>query len=135
MPEQRAIIALESPGVPSSKADASVTVFSPARRATRAAIVLLVAIAFAAALIPIPIIHLVGIPLAIVAGIALAIIQLRTVARLAAVRIPCPRCGASQLIGGGMGFRSIDGPIEVNCDSCRRPLVLSINVTMPVTGE
>ena len=89
---------------------------------------MLVGVLCAAALIPIPIIHLLGIPLALVAALVVAARQLRTGARLSRVSLACPRCAAPQLFGGASGLRTLDVPLAVRCDSCRRELTLSIAI-------
>jgi hypothetical protein len=86
-----------------------------------------VAIGLSAALIPIPIVHLVGIPLMLLAGIVAAVRQVRSVALLAPVRFACPRCGASNGIGGGLGLSTSTGPLQRDCESCRRPLEITFH--------
>lgn len=107
-----------------TRATTALTVFTPAQRVTRAAAILAVALVVAVALIPVPIIHLVGIPLALLLGLALAARQLRTVARLAACTMACPKCGERTAVGGGLGLRSATGPLALSCQSCRRGLTL-----------
>ena len=86
-----------------------------------------VAVLLAATLIPIPIVHLLGIPLLLLIGVVLSIRQLSMIGRLQAVRIPCPKCGELNHVGGGLGRSSLD-PHEQVCDSCRRTLTLSIRL-------
>jgi hypothetical protein len=71
-------------------------------------------------------VHLVGIPLIVVTGLVMAVRQLRSVAVLTPVRMACPRCGAANSFGGGLGLRTATGPIDLTCESCRRPLQLTI---------
>jgi hypothetical protein len=97
---------------------------SPMARAGRVALILGVSVVVAALLIPIPIIHLVGIPLALLIGVAVAVRQGRCVVRLERVGIACPRCGERNHVGGGLGFRTATGPIATQCSSCRRVLEL-----------
>jgi hypothetical protein len=80
----------------------------------------------AAILIPIPIVHLIGIPLVLLAGLVAAIRQAQSVARLEPMRLACPRCGAENAIGGGLGYRNVGQAIPRPCESCRRPLTLHI---------
>lgn len=94
-------------------------------RAARSAVIVLVAVVSAAMLIPIPIIHLLGIPMVLLAGVVLAVRQLRSVTRMERVTIACPRCGEPNRFGGGMGYRSEGGPESTQCESCRRPLELT----------
>ncbi|HET9133241.1 MAG TPA: hypothetical protein VFN90_02975 [Gemmatimonadales bacterium] len=101
------------------------TVFSAGQRALRAGGLLAAALVGAAAIIPVPIIHLVGIPLLVVLGVVLAVRQLRAVARLAPCTLPCPKCGERTTVGGGLGMRSATGPLSLSCQSCRRGLTLS----------
>ena len=93
-------------------------------RAGRVVLILGVSVVVAALLIPIPIIHLVGIPLALLIGVAIAFRQGRCVVRLERVGIACPRCGERNHVGGGLGFRTATGPIVTQCSSCRRVLEL-----------
>ncbi|HRP07828.1 MAG TPA: hypothetical protein PLL69_05010 [Gemmatimonadales bacterium] len=103
------------------------TEFNHAQRLLRALTVIGVALVMAAMLIPVPIVHLVGIPLVFIIGIGVAVRQYRAVARLEPVRIACPKCGAENSIGGGLGYRSATGPIARACESCRRSLELSFH--------
>lgn len=126
MPDRSATLTLDTDGAEPTRAVTTVTVFSPAQRARRAIVALLIGAAAAAALIPIPIVHLMGIPLALVTAIVIAVKQLRVAARVGRVAVNCPKCAAPQAIGGGFGFASIDGPIPITCDSCRRMLTLTV---------
>jgi hypothetical protein len=100
------------------------TVFTPAQRMARAGAILAVALLAAAAIIPVPIIHLLGIPMVLLLGIVLAVRQLRVVARLDACVLPCPKCGERTSVGGGLGMRAATGPLALSCQSCRRALTL-----------
>jgi hypothetical protein len=100
--------------------------FNPGDRLRRALTTLGIGFLCAALLIPIPIIHLLGIPLAIVASIVISIRQFSSAARLDPLRMPCPKCNAINRVGGGLGIRHPELPVERNCDSCRRPLQLRI---------
>lgn len=102
--------------------------FTPVDRAKRAAVLMLLATGLAATLIPIPIIHLLGIPLLLIAGIVLAVRQLSLVARLRPLRIACPKCGGVNRVGGGLGYRSVAHPMDHSCDSCRRIFTMRIMV-------
>lgn len=109
-----------------SRAPGELRVFSPLERIGRAMVVLLIACGLAAAIIPVPIVHLVGIPLVLLAGVIAAVRQAMAVARLAPMRLACPRCGAANSIGGGLGYRTTSGPIARQCESCRRALELRL---------
>jgi hypothetical protein len=122
--ERRVTVELGVEGSEPVRSEGDLTRFTIAERAIRAGVVLIAALMLAAAIIPIPIVHLVGIPLILAIGIALALRQFRSVAKLAPMRMPCPKCGAENLVGGGLGYRSATGPIARNCESCRRPLSL-----------
>lgn len=119
-------VTLTSPDGPVSTATGTLRHFTLVERVLRASVTLLVGIAVAALLIPIPIIHLIGIPLALLGGIGLAARQLLTTVRLAPLRLPCPKCAAENRVGGGFGYRSATAPIEHRCDSCRRGLTLRV---------
>ncbi|MEI2719606.1 MAG: hypothetical protein V9E87_05625 [Gemmatimonadales bacterium] len=119
-------VTLESPDGPLVTAAGTLRHFTVVERVLRAAVTLLVGIAVAALLIPIPIIHLIGIPLAVLGGIGLAARQLLTTVRLAPLRLNCPKCGTENRVGGGFGYRSATAPITHRCDSCRRELTLRL---------
>jgi hypothetical protein len=85
-----------------------------------------VAVLLAATLIPIPIIHLLGIPLLLGTGVVLSIRQLSMIGRLKALKIACPKCAEPNRVGGGLGRSSI-APREHACESCRRALTLTID--------
>lgn len=119
-------VTLASPDGPLSTAAGTLRRFTLAERVVRASVTLLVGITVAVLLIPIPIIHLIGIPLAVFGGIGLAARQLLTTVRLAPLRLPCPKCGAENRVGGGLGYRSATASIDHGCDSCRRELTLRI---------
>lgn len=120
----RVEVSLSAAGVAPIRATGELRLLSPGARAGRAAGIMLLSLALAAAIVPVPIIHLVGIPLILMAGLFTAIRQLRAVARLAPLRIGCPRCGATNTFGGGLGLRTTTGPIHRDCESCRRQLVI-----------
>ena len=107
------------------RAAGEMRVLGPGARVVRAAAILLLAVGLSAALIPVPVVHLVGIPLMLIAGVAAAVRQLRSVALLDPVRFPCPRCGARNSIGGGLGLATSTGPIQRDCESCRRQLQIT----------
>lgn len=108
----------------STRASGRLALLTPGQRGLRAALTLLVAVALSALIIPIPIVHLVGIPIILIAGILAAVRQYRGAARLEPMRIACPRCGASNSVGGGFGYPSASQPIPRPCEACRRELVL-----------
>ena len=118
-------IVVSASGVEPVRAVGEMRVLSTSARVGRAVGILVVALGLSAALIPIPIVHLVGIPLMVIAGIATAVRQVRSVALLDPVRFNCPRCGAGNAIGGGLGLATATGPIHRDCESCRRPLEIS----------
>ncbi len=128
MPEHDATLTLSADGAEPTRASSTVSLFNPAQRARRAIVALLIGAAVAAALIPIPIVHLLGIPLALIAAIVVAMKQLRVAARIDRVALACPKCAVPQAIGGGFGFSTIDGPIAITCDSCRRIMTLTIDL-------
>jgi hypothetical protein len=129
MTERRVVVVLEAPDGTTASADGLLREFTLAERARRAALVMLVAIGLAATLIPIPIIHLLGIPLLLIAGVVLTIRQVSSVARLRPLRIPCPKCGGVNRVGGGLGYRSITDPMDRMCEGCRR--ILTLRITTP----
>ncbi|HEY4102102.1 MAG TPA: hypothetical protein VGM20_14620 [Gemmatimonadales bacterium] len=127
MPERHVLVSLSAPGVEPARADGMFEEFTVAHRVRRAGVVMLCGIGVAAMLIPIPIVHLLGIPLALAIGAITAVRQLSMIGRLKPLRIPCPKCGEPNRVGGGLGYRSL-APRERICDSCRRGLTLTIDV-------
>lgn len=125
MTDRAVTVVLAAAADDATRIPGQLTVFNPGQRVLRALTVIAVALVMAALLIPVPIVHLVGIPLVLIIGIGVAVRQFRAVARLAPVRIACPRCGAENSLGGGLGYPSATGPIPRACESCRRPLELS----------
>ena len=119
-------VVLAAPGVNSVTAPGILCSFTPFDRVKRAALVFGGAVLLAATLIPIPIIHLLGIPLLLITGIVMAVRQLRAVGRLLPLRIACPKCGAVNRVGGGFGYHDPAAPHERACDSCRRHLTMQI---------
>ncbi|HEY3933346.1 MAG TPA: hypothetical protein VGL65_01880 [Gemmatimonadales bacterium] len=130
MPDRNVVVTLSAPGVDPVRAKGIFQEFSVGHRIRRAGVVMLVGLGVAASLIPIPIIHLLGIPLALIIGVVAAIRQLSMVGRLKPLRIACPKCGERNRVGGGLGYRSTD-PRERMCDSCRRALTLTIEIADP----
>lgn len=125
MPTQTVTVTLESWGGTVTTAPGILQRFTPVQRVTRAGVILLIGIGAAALLIPIPIIHMVGIPVALLAALVMAGRQLTIASRLQPLRLPCPNCGALNRLGGGLGYRRAMDPIDLNCDSCRRGLTLT----------
>jgi hypothetical protein len=122
-------VTLAAPGGEATHATGHLTILTPGQRGLRAALTLLGAVALAALIIPVPIVHLVGIPIILVAGIVAAVRQYRGLARLEPMRIACPKCGASNAIGGGLGYPTATGPIHRPCEHCRRELELRFATT------
>lgn len=123
MPEQSVLVTVTS-GESSTSAEGHLQRFSPGQRTLRVLAVLGIGMFLAAMLIPIPIIHLVGIPLALIVTILAAIKQGASTGRLRPLRINCPRCHGANRLGGGFGYRSVDEPIHVDCEDCRRELTV-----------
>lgn len=128
----RVDVMLSAGGVEPVRAAGDLRMLSHAARLGRAAGIVLMSLACAAAMVPVPIVHLVGIPLILVVGMAVAVRVYRSVARLSPMRLACPRCGASNSLGGGWGLRTTTAPLERDCESCRRVLQLSF---CPVPGD
>jgi hypothetical protein len=126
MPERRVMVSLATTATEPVRAEGVFNEFTTVERIRRSGIVMVVAVLLAATLIPIPIVHLLGIPLLLVGGAILSIRQLSMVGRLHPLRIACPKCGELNRVGGGLGYSS-DAPRERMCDSCRRGLTLSID--------
>jgi hypothetical protein len=126
-PDPRAVeVTLATTGVEPTHGPGRLTEYSPGGRMLRAAGALLVFVGLAAALIPIPVIHLVGIPMMLVLGVVTAIRTLGREARLDRMHLPCPKCGARNDLGGGLGLADPTGPFDLSCSSCRRGLTMTI---------
>ena len=119
-------VILAAPGADDVTAAGILHDFTAADRMKRATLAMAGSIVLASLLIPIPIIHLLGIPLVLIAGVVVAGRQLAAVARLQPLRIACPKCGAINRVGGGLGYRSVAGPLDRSCDSCRRRVTMRI---------
>lgn len=126
MPEYRARVTLTAKGVDPTEAEGVVQVYSPVQRIGRAAALFGIAVLAAASLIPIPLIHLLGPPILLVLGIVFAVRQLRAEERLKPLKLPCPKCGYKNRLGGGIGVRSLAEPMVRQCESCRRELTLQV---------
>jgi hypothetical protein len=135
MRERKVIVSLSVAGAEAVQVPATFQEFTLADRVRRSGMVMLVSVLLAATLIPIPIIHLLGIPLLLLTGVVLSIRQLSMIGRLKALSIACPKCGELNRVGGGLG-RSSMAPQEHTCESCRRSLTLSIDAetASPVAG-
>lgn len=119
-------VTLTATGADPSSGPGRLTVFSPGRRMVRAAVVLFLFVGLAAMLIPIPVIHLVGIPLMLVIGLVTAVRTVGREARLDRMHLGCPKCGARNDLGGGLGLPNATGPFARSCSSCRRGLTMTI---------
>jgi hypothetical protein len=122
MPERLTTVTLYAASGESTEVPGNLTILTPGQRGLRAALTLLAAVVLSALIIPVPIVHLVGIPLLLLGGIVAAIRQYRGVARLEPLRIACPRCGGINTLGGGFGYHDAGGPIRRSCENCRRVL-------------
>lgn len=74
-------------------------------------------------ILPIPIVHF-GIPLMLLLGLVLAGLQMRPGIRLKQLEGPCPHCGVSQKYWVGLGLSPISLPLELNCESCRKIVIV-----------
>ncbi len=125
MPDRPVTVSLSATGVNPVSVAGIVTDFSRPQRVLRSAVVMGIAVLLAATLIPIPIIHLLGIPLLLLTGVVASVRQMTKIGRLHPVKVACPKCGATNRVGGGLGYTSLE-PQERMCDSCRRGLTLTI---------
>jgi len=126
MPDHNVVVSLAATGAEPVRANGIFHEFTLRERIVRAGIVMLVAVLLASTLIPIPIVHLLGIPILLVTGVILAVRQVSMDGRLRPLRLPCPKCGVPNRVGGGLGYMSAE-PRERMCDSCRRGLTLRID--------
>ncbi len=134
MAERAVAVHLESSGAPPTLATGQLRLFSPVERLARAVGLVLLGLVLAVALLPFPIIHLIGPPVLVLVSLLVAVRQARARGRLAPLRLPCPRCGAPNQVGGGLGVRDPDAPRPWRCESCRRILTLSVHPTTASAG-
>lgn len=126
MHDTRVTVVLASSDGGESRSEGELIEIPYGTRVLRAVGIFLVAMVASVALIPIPIIHLLGPPLLLIGGGIAAGRQLRAVARLTPIRLACPKCQAVNRIGGGFGMIHPDRPLEISCDTCRRGLEVRI---------
>ena len=126
MPEFHVRVCLEASDAEPACVEGTLIEFTLAQRVKRASIVFGTAVVLSATLIPVPLVHLIGIPLLLVTGSVLAAMQLGAAVRLQPMRIPCPKCGTVNRIGSASGRQHLDGAIERMCESCRRPLTMRV---------
>ena len=126
MSQRKVIVILATADGAITRAAGTLDEFSAADRVKRAAATFAIGVLVAVLFIPIPIIHLLAIPFALIAGTAISIRQSMSVARLRPLRMPCPKCGGTNRVGGGVGLRDVATPVERMCDECRRGLQLRL---------
>ncbi len=126
MPEPNVDVTLTAADGRESVVPGILTEVAAGTRFRRVAVTLGVALVLTAAMIPIPIVHFIGVPLVLIGGIAAAVWQGKQVATLERVEIPCPCCGAANRVGGGPGYPSTTGPFSHPCTNCRLPLTLRL---------
>lgn len=131
MPDHAVRVRLEASPAEVTTADGVLTRFTIGQRLRRAAVLFLICLVLAAMIIAIPIVHLVGVPLLFFTGVGLGVKQFSALERLKPLRMNCPKCGGANRVGGGMGRRSLEEPIERACEDCRRALVLRIEAGPP----
>ncbi len=124
MPDPNVTVTLTAADGRESAAPGVLAEIPAGTRFRRVAITAGVAILLSAAMIPIPIVHFIGVPLVLIGGIAAAVWQGKQVATLERVEIPCPCCGAVNRVGGGPGYPSTRGPFSHPCTNCRLQLTL-----------
>lgn len=125
MPEYPVTVRLDADGVPSVEAPGQVKTFTMPERIKRGGTLMLITLLVALPFVFIPIIHFLAVPMIVVFGGVMSVKQLSSVYRLAPMRMPCPKCGASNRVGGGVGYRSLEAKDQM-CSSCRRNLTLRI---------
>ncbi len=123
MPEAIPVVLLGSTEGPRTAGTAVVKPGSLGGRATNAAKVFGGSVVASLVMLPIPIVHF-GIPLMLLVGIILAFFQLRPGIRLKRLEGPCPHCGVAQKYWVGLGLSPVQLPLEVNCESCRKIVIL-----------
>ena len=100
---------------------ATIEHFSTPLRWVRATIFLVGGVGLAAALIVVPILHLITTWALPLAGLIACVSVLRTRARLADIQGRCPGCEASFSHNGGRAVF----PMRIDCPNCRRPISIA----------
>ena len=97
---------------------------SRSRRIREAALMILGGAVLAVVLLPVPIIHLVGIGL----FLTILVLAVRRVGAPAVIRSAhgtCPKCGAEGAFFVGFGRKQLRLPISTSCGKCAYPLTLT----------
>ena len=96
--------------------------FAKGARLAKAGAVLVGSIALGACTIVIPVVHFIAPWLLPLAGTIAAVSIAKTEASLTEIEGSCPACETSVKLGGGRAIF----PIREACDSCSRPLLISV---------
>jgi hypothetical protein len=97
----------------------------PGERAKRAGLAVLAGLVVSVLVIPIPIVHLVGIPLAVLGGLGAAVRLAGVRSTLRSVHGTCPRCEFQQSFFVGIGLFGYRLPMTLSCENCGRELRLT----------
>jgi hypothetical protein len=97
---------------------------SRGRRLREAALMVLGGAILAVALLPVPIIHLVGIGLFLTI-LVLAVRRVRAPAVIRSAHGTCPKCGAEGAFFVGFGRKQLRLPLSTSCGTCAYPLTLT----------
>lgn len=116
-------------GSPSGDVVVTIQELEPRDRLKRAATFFGGGLLAALILLPIPIVHFVGVPGALVVGSGLALWQLTRRQRVDAAEGACPYCAVTQRFFIGMGAPRF--PLEVSCCNCLQPLWIQAPSTPP----
>jgi len=116
-------VAVIAGGAPPAAGELQVEHPSRRRRIREAALMVLGGAALAVVLLPVPIIHLVGIGLFLTI-LVLAVRRIRAPAVIRSARGTCPKCGAEGSLFVGFGRRRFQLPVTTSCGACAYPLTL-----------
>lgn len=126
MAERAVVVTLATAGGESTSREGRLVDIPRGTRIARAAGFAGGFVVLAAVFLPIPIIHLLAPPAILITGMVLAARQYRATARLLPLRLSCPKCNALISLGGGIGMRDAELPIEIQCGDCRRSLTRTV---------
>ena len=94
--------------------------YSDGERFRRAAIMAAIGIGGAAAMLPIPLVHLGGLFVLLPGSLFVAFWQAKTKSMLRSAKGECPRCHHQQSFFTGLGLRPPELPLRVTCEQCHR---------------
>jgi ribosomal protein S27AE len=117
-------VEVQASGVPPTAGQLVVEHPSRGRRVREAGLMVLGGALLAVVLLPVPIIHLVGVGLFLTI-LVLAVRRVRAPAVIRSAHGTCPKCGAEGAFFVGFGRKQLRLPISTSCGRCAYPLTLA----------